>query len=81
MKLIGELEMENIGDRRGFYSVRANNKIDKFAFVWVDRNRQNFILTTSSLRLAKPIERERTRQVDTTLNADPERMKLEIDVP
>ena len=81
MKLLGEFEMEHIGDCRGFYSVGADNKIDKFTFVWVDRNRQNFISTTSSLRLDKPIERKRIRQVDTTPKADPEKVELQIDVP
>ena len=55
--------------------------MDKFAFVWVDRDRGYFISDTSSLKPGMPYARDRIRQVDDSLNADPVRVEFEINQP
>jgi hypothetical protein len=51
------------------------------AFVWMDRNRWYFIANTSSLQESAPYSQIRWQQVDTTINADAERVKLTIPQP
>ena len=52
--------------------------MDKFSFVWIDRDRRYFISNTSSLKPGPPYARDRLRQVDGSLNADPVRVEFEI---
>ena len=50
-------------------------------FVWLDRNRQNFIENSSSLQEGLPYIRHRWIQVDQTPNADAERVELSLPQP
>ena len=55
--------------------------MDKFAFVWVDRDWRNFISNTLSLKPGLPYARDRLRQVDGSPNEDPVRVDFETNQP
>ena len=80
MQYLSGLELENRGDRRGV--IFKQNQIPRMmAFVWMDRNRRYFISTSASLEEGNPYERERWRQVDSTPNADAERVTVTVPQP
>ena len=55
--------------------------MDKFTFVWVDRERRYFISNASSLKPGMPYARYRLIQVDDSPNADPVCVEFEINQP
>ena len=55
--------------------------MDKFAFIWVDRDLKYFIYNTSSLKPGMPYARNRFRKLYDSPNADPVRVEFEINQP
>ncbi len=78
---LSAIELHNRGDFRGVYTKDANGNTKAMAFVWMDRDRRYFIATRSTLEQGEYYARMRWRQVDQTVNADAERVDLEIPQP
>ena len=78
---LSQLEMEARGEVRGVICKGDDDRPLMMAFVWMDRDRRYFISNRSSLEPGEPYVRNRWRQVDTTPNAEPERVQLEIAQP
>ena len=55
--------------------------MDKFAFIWVERDRRYFISNTSPLKPGLSYTRDRLRKVDYGPNADPVCVEFEINQP
>ena len=82
MKYLSELELGGRGQYHGLYTIDEDQKLDKFGFVWMDRNRMQFISNTSSLYLGDAFSRKRLRQLESTeTNADPVMVQMEINQP
>jgi hypothetical protein len=81
MAYLSSLELVQRGDRHGLTTPGPDGTPKMLAFVWMDRNRRYFIANTSSLLEGAPYSRIRWRQVDTTINADAERVELTIPQP
>ena len=77
---LSRIELQQRGDFKGLTS-STNDGGTLLAFVWMDRERRNFIATGSSLVNGTPNSRTRWRQVDMTPNADAERVYLVIPQP
>jgi hypothetical protein len=75
------LELHHREDLKATVSYDANGRPELFAFVWVDRDRRYFVCNGANLEAVEPILRTRTRQVNTTPNAEAERVHLEIPQP
>ena len=60
------------------YTLDSEEKLDKFAFIWVDRIRMYFVSNTSSTYLGADIERRRYRQIDDTPKAKPEMVDVTV---
>ena len=73
--------MSKRGNYHGLYTIDNNNKLDKFAFVWVDRQRMTFVSNTSSLYLGEDFDRTRFWQVNKTPDADPEHVNVKVQQP
>jgi hypothetical protein len=70
------------GQWKGLIHKKTDDALpDILAFIWVDTNRRCFVSTVSSLEDAPPIRRIRLRQVNTALNAEPERVFMSIKQP
>ena len=69
------------GEYHGLYTIDDNGVLDKMAYMWLDRNRMQFISNASHLYDGGAFYRVRLQQVDTTPNADPEKVMLEIHQP
>ena len=69
------------GEYHGLYTIDDNGVLDKMAYMWLDRNRMQFISNASHLYDGGAFYRIRLRQVNTTPNADPEKVMLEINQP
>ena len=65
----------------GYFSFEKNNKVDKFAFIWVERDLRYFISNTSPLKPGLPYTRDRLRKVDYSPNEDPVCVEFEINQP
>jgi hypothetical protein len=78
---LSAIELHNRGDFRGVYTKDANGNTKAMAFVWMDRDRRYFIATRSTLEQGEYYARMRWRQVDQTVNADAERVDLEVPQP
>lgn len=78
---LSNLELENRGDRQGLFSRDASGTPELLAFVWMDRDRRYFIASASSLEEGAAYARDRWRQVDTTINASPQRVQLTVPQP
>jgi hypothetical protein len=78
---LSSLELVNRGDRVGLTAKGPDGEPSMLAFVWMDRNRRYFITNCSSLQEGAPYSRIRWRQVDTTANADAQRVELTIPQP
>ena len=63
---------------KGYFSLDSKKKLEKFAFVWVDRDRRSFISNTSFLKPGMPYARDRIRQLDDGPNADPVCVEFDI---
>ena len=81
MELFLEIELARTGLWKGYFSLNQEKKLNKFTFVWVDRDRRYFISNASSLKPGMPYARDRLRQVDDSPNADPVCVKFEINQP
>ena len=64
-----------------YFNLDKDKNLDKFAFVWVDRDRRYFIYNTPSLKPGMPHARDRLRQVDDSPNAYPFFVYFEINKP
>ena len=69
------------GEYHGLYTIDDNGVLDKMAYMWLDRNRMQFISNASHLYNGGAFYRVRLRQINTTPNADPEKVMLEIEQP
>ena len=76
-----ETELAWKGLWKEYFALDNGKKLDKFAFVWVDRVRRYFIYNTSSLKPSMPYVRDRLRQVDDIPNADPISVEFDINQP
>lgn len=81
MAYLQSQELTARGDLRAVVSKDDQGHNCMLAFVWVDRERRYFICNGGGLDPAMPIFRERWRQVDETVNAEPEHVQLEIPQP
>ena len=81
MEKLSELELAWRGLWKGYFALNNDRKLDKFAFVWVDRDRRYFIFNTSSLKPGMPYARDRLRQLDDSPNAEPVSIYFEINKP
>ena len=80
VKLSG-IELALRGLWKGYFALDKENKLDKFAFVWVDRYWRYFIFNTSSLKPGMPYSRYRLRNVDTSHDTYLVRVQFEINDP
>ena len=78
MEKLSEIELARRGMRKGYFAIDNGKKVDKFFFVWIDRDRRYLISNTSSLKPGMPYEMDRLRQLDDSPNADPVRVEFEI---
>jgi Transposase IS4 len=69
------------GDRYGVLSKDLTSGASLLAYCWVDRERRYFISTCSSLAPGPLCVRKRWRQVDQTLNADPQLVEVVVPQP
>jgi hypothetical protein len=80
---LSEFEMRQRGDRKGLvaYAEQDPTVPELLAFVWMDRDRRNFISSCSSLQEGREFVRNRWRQIDTTPDADAENIDLTVPQP
>ena len=64
-----------------YFAIDNEKKLDKFAFVWVDRDQRYFISNTSHLKPGIPYERYMLRHVDDSPNEDPVCVEFEFSQP
>ena len=81
MAKLSEIELARRGLWKGYFAQHNEKKLDKFAFVWVDRDRRYFTSNTSSLKPSLPCARDRLRQVDDSPNAYPVYVEFEKNQP
>ncbi len=72
------VELESCGDLFPLKRLAGDDKPALGAFVWMDRERRYFILTTGSLEARTPYVRCRWRHADQTPNAAPEQVMFSI---
>ena len=68
---MSEIGISKRGLLKGCFDLDNEKKLEKFALVWVDRDRRYFISNTSPLKPGMPYSRVRLRQLDGSPNADP----------
>ena len=76
-----EIELARRGLWKVYFALDNKKKLDKFDFIWVDRDRMYFISNTSYFKSGMPYERDRLRQLDYSPNADPVCVEFEINQP
>ena len=81
MAYLSNIELQQRGDRRGVVARGVNGATSLIAFVWMDRDRRYFIASASSLEAGLPHVRNRWRQVDTSPNAEAERVEVTVPQP
>jgi hypothetical protein len=82
MRYLSTLELNQRGERRGPVMRDIDtNYSTLLAFVWIDRGRQYFVLSASSLDAGKPYIPYYWRQIDQSPDADPERLEIIIPQP
>jgi hypothetical protein len=81
MAYLTNIEMQSCGEREGVVYRDKHGVPKLMAFVWMDRDRRYFIASSSSLRKGTGYVRDRWRQVDTSPDADAERVELTVDQP
>ena len=64
-----------------YFALDNEKKLDKFDFVWVDRDRRYFIYNTSSLKPGMTYTRDMLRQVDDSTDVDPVHIEFDINQP
>ena len=78
---LSNIELQERGDRSGLIMRGPDGEPSLLAFVWMDRDRRYFIASASSLAEGEAYVRQRWRQVDTSLDADAERVELKVPQP
>ena len=81
MEKLSEIEITRSGMWKGYFSLDKENKLEIFAFIWVDRERRYFICNTSSLKPGMIYARNRLIQVYDIPNEDPVCVEFEINQP
>jgi hypothetical protein len=82
MACLSQLEMTSRGEWKGLVTDRIlDGSCDLMAFVWVDQDRQYFISTASNLNRGWSPVCYRWSQVDTSPDADPDRVEINIAQP
>ena len=75
------MKLAHRGLWKGNFDFNSKKKLEKFAFILVDRDRRYSISNTSSLKLDMPYEKDRLRQVDDSPNADSVHVEFDINQP
>ena len=78
MAKLSEIELARKVLWKGNFALDNKKKLDKFAFVWVERDRRYSISNTSSLKYGMPYEKDRISKVYDSPNADPFRFEFDI---
>ena len=78
MEELSEIEPARRGLWKGYFAIDNKKKLEKFAFVWVERDRRYLIYNNSYLKPGMPYARDRLRYLDYSPNADPVRVEFEI---
>ena len=81
MEKLSEIELAHSGLWKGYFSLDDNTKLDKFAFVWVDRDWGYFIYNTPSLKHGVPYAMDRLIHVNDSPNADQVCVEFEFNQP
>ena len=81
MDFFSEIKLAHTGMWKGCFTLDNKKKLDKFTFVWVDRDWRYFISNTSSLKPGMTYARDRLIQVDDIPNVDPVRVEFDINQP
>ena len=81
MNFFLEIYLARRGMWKGYFALNNEKNLDKFAFVWVDRDRRYFISNTSSLKTGMTYASDRLRQVDNSPNAYPVCVEFDINLP
>ena len=81
METFSEIELLHRGLWKGYFFLDDKKKLDKFAFVWIERYRKYFISKTSYLKPGIPYARDRLRQLDGSPNEAPVCVRFEINQP
>ena len=76
---LSNLELQTRGDCRAIYGT-LTPETKMMAFVWMDRDRRNFIATVSSINEGNPCLRERWRQIAPG-EESPEKVELTVPQP
>ena len=80
-EVFNEYELSARGQYHGLYTIDDDGVLDKMAYVWLDRNRMQFISNCSHLYDGGEFYRVRLRQVDTEDDAEPEHVEMLINQP
>ena len=81
MAWLSSQEMNQRGDRIGLVSRNDEGHPHMLSLVFMDRNRQYFIATASSMAEGEVARRTRWRQENPEPNAPPERVEIELPQP
>ena len=81
MAYLSSREVIERGNNSALYTKNEDGGIELLAVMWVDRERRYFVSNTETMEGVEPIFRIRWRQVDSTLNAEPERQELTLEQP
>ena len=81
VEFFSEIELARRGLWKGYFSLDKERNLDKFVFLWVDRDRRYFISNTSYLKPGMPYARDNLRQLDDNPNADPFFVEFDINQP
>jgi hypothetical protein len=86
MPYLSQVELSSRGDRKGTVTRggETNSEPKLMAFVWMDRQRQYFIATCSSLAEGSPCKQQRWRQLEDAYadeQADPQLVDLVVPQP
>ena len=81
MDFFSDIELAHRGLWKGCFDLDNEKKLDKFAFVWVDKDQKYFISNTSSLEPGMPYGCYRLRHVDYIPNEYPVCGEFEINQP
>ena len=78
---MSQIELAQKGLWKGCFDLDNEKKLEKFAFVWVDRDWRYFILDSSSLKPGMPYSRDRIRQLGGIPNSNTFCFEFEINQP
>ena len=76
-----EIDLSRRGLWKGYFVIDNKKDLEKYAFVWVDKDRRYFISNTSLSKPGITYVMYRIRQVDNIYNADPVRVEFDINQP